>query len=100
DNEVDGITRAAAQAGFEQFHLVGYSGGGASTLAFVASHPERVLSLALFEPAWAGNDELASEETALWAQFADVMRLPPPQRMPAFVRLQLAPGVVPPAPPP
>src|SRR6266849_719989 len=55
DHEIDGVLRAADEAGFERFHLVGYSGGGASSLAFAAKHPERLLSLALLEPAWMGN---------------------------------------------
>jgi pimeloyl-ACP methyl ester carboxylesterase len=57
--EVAGITRVADEAGFERFHLVGYSGGGASSLAFAASHPERLLSLALMEPAFAGWQEMS-----------------------------------------
>src|SRR5690242_13504478 len=45
--EVDGIARTADAAGFDRFHLVGYSGGGAVSLAFTAAKPDRVLSLAL-----------------------------------------------------
>src|SRR5262249_57381885 len=59
DHEIDGILRTAQDAGSERFHLVGYSGGGASSLAFAAAHPERLASLALLEPAWIGNDELS-----------------------------------------
>src|SRR5205823_8886819 len=62
ENEIDGILHSARAAGFNRFHLVGYSGGGASSLAFAAAHPERLLSLALIEPAWMGNDELTVEE--------------------------------------
>jgi pimeloyl-ACP methyl ester carboxylesterase len=32
--EVEGILRTAEAAGFDRFHLVGYSAGGASSLAF------------------------------------------------------------------
>ena len=59
DTEIGGITGVADTAGFDRFHLVGYSGGGASSLAFTAAYPDRVLSLALLEPAWAGNEELS-----------------------------------------
>ena len=52
--EVAGVTRFADAAGFDRFHLVGYSGGGAASLAFAATAPERLLSLALLEPAFAG----------------------------------------------
>jgi len=96
--EVEGVLRAADAHGFDRFHLVGYSGGGASSLAFTAAHGERLLSLALLEPAWAGNDRTAEEE-ALWQRFRALEPLPPDQFMAGFVRLQLAPGVEPPPPP-
>jgi len=97
--EIDGITRVADDAGFERFHLVGYSGGGAASLAFCAAHPERLLSLALNEPAWAGRSGLSEDEAALWENFREISTLPPQELMPAFVALQLAPGVDPPPPP-
>jgi pimeloyl-ACP methyl ester carboxylesterase len=98
DVEVDGILREADARGFDRFHLVGYSGGGASSLAFTARHGERLLSLALLEPAWAGN-ERSPEEDALMLRFRELDPLPPGEFMAGFQRLQLAPGVEPPAPP-
>ena len=62
DTEVEGILREADVHGLHRFHLVGYSGGGASALSFAALHGERVLSLALLEPAWAGNERTRQEE--------------------------------------
>lgn len=50
-DELDGIDRAADAAGFETFHLVGHSAGGAIALAYVAARPGRVRTLALDEPA-------------------------------------------------
>ena len=100
DNEVEGILRTAGEAGFVRFHLVGYSAGGASSLAFAAKHPERLLSLALLEPAWMGNDDLSAEERAVWDEVERIATLPHEQMMPAFVRVQLAPGVEAPPPPP
>ena len=99
-HEVDGVLRTATGAGFTRFHLVGYSGGGAASLAFAATHPERLLSLALIEPAWLGNEGLGPEEQSVWREFARIMELPPDQMMPAFVANQLRPGVEPPPPPP
>ena len=96
--EVDGILREADAHGFDRFHLVGYSGGGASSIAFAAQHGERLLSLALLEPAWAGN-ERTREEEALMLSFRALEPLPLDEFMAGFQRLQLAPGVVP-APPP
>ncbi len=100
EDEIDGISRTARSASFDRFHLVGYSGGGASSLAFAAAHPERLLSLALIEPAWFGNDGLSAEEQAIWQEFDRIATLPPDQMMAAFVANQLAPGVEPPPPPP
>jgi pimeloyl-ACP methyl ester carboxylesterase len=100
DVEVEGILQAAEASEFERFHLVGYSGGGASSLAFAATHPERLRSLALLEPAWAGNEGLDPAAEALSREFDRIMALPPEEMMPAFVRSNLGPGVEPPAPPP
>ena len=83
--------------GFERFHLVGYSGGGASSLAFTAEHGERLLSLALLEPAWAGNDRTPKRPPV--GTIRALESLPPDEFMAGFVRLQLAPGVEPPPPP-
>jgi pimeloyl-ACP methyl ester carboxylesterase len=93
--EAQGVLREADARGFDRFHLVGYSGGGASSLAFGALHGERLLSLALLEPAWAGNERTPAEE-ALWQRFRELEPLPPDQFMEGFTRLQLAPGVEPP----
>jgi pimeloyl-ACP methyl ester carboxylesterase len=96
--EVKGILREADAHGFDRFHLVGYSGGGASSIAFTSQHGERLLSLALLEPAWAGNDR-TDEEEALAQRFRELRPLPPDEFMAGFVRLQLALGVEPPPPP-
>ena len=98
ETEVEGILREADVHGLHRFHLVGYSAGGASALAFAALHGERVLSLALLEPAWAGN-ERTREEEALMERFRALESLPTEQLMAGFTRLQLAPGVEPPAAP-
>jgi pimeloyl-ACP methyl ester carboxylesterase len=94
-NEVEGLLRECDKRGFDRFHLVGYSGGGASSLAFAALHGDRLLSLALLEPAWAGNERTPAEQ-ALWQRFRELEGLPPDQFMAGFTRLQLAPGVEPP----
>jgi pimeloyl-ACP methyl ester carboxylesterase len=98
ETEVEGIRRLADDAGFETFHLVGYSAGGASSLAFASYHPERLRSLALLEPAWAGRAGQTPAEAALFDRFRAIPGLAPDERMPAFVRAQLAPGVEPPPP--
>lgn len=100
DAEVDGVLRTADDAGFERFHLVGYSAGGASAAAFAARHPERLRSLALLEPAWLGNEGMDEAEREQRRAARALEGLTPDEMMAAFVRLQLAPGVEPPAPPP
>jgi pimeloyl-ACP methyl ester carboxylesterase len=96
--EVEGIARLAAEAGFERFHLVGYSGGGASSLAVVARQPDRLLSLTLLEPAFAGWGGMTSAERDHFERFRGIVGLPDPEQMAAFRALQLAPDVDP-APP-
>jgi pimeloyl-ACP methyl ester carboxylesterase len=100
DHEVDGLLREAAQRGWTRFHLVGYSGGGAASLAFAARRPERLLSLALLEPAWAGRWDRTAEELALWQEYDRLEALPPPEFMREFMRLGVKPGVELPPPPP
>jgi pimeloyl-ACP methyl ester carboxylesterase len=94
--EVEGIRRVADDAGFGTFHLVGYSGGGACAIAFAARHPDRLRSLALMEPAWAGRDGQTPVEAAIYERLWAIPALPPDEIMAAFVRIQLGPGVEPP----
>jgi pimeloyl-ACP methyl ester carboxylesterase len=100
DTEVAGVLREVDARGWEHFHLVGYSGGGAASLALASSRPERLASLALLEPAWAGRWDLSPAEQAVWVEYDCLAALPPDQLMPAFVRFGLRPGVAVPAPPP
>ena len=95
DVEVEGIRRAADTAGLETFHLIGFSAGGASSLAFTAKYPQRLRSLALIEPAWIGTPA-TPEDAADFAVLDQVMLLPPAERMQAFMRWQVRPGVEPP----
>jgi len=99
DIEIDGVIREADARGWGKFHLVGYSGGGAASLAFAAKHPQRLLTLALLEPAWAGTWDWTPAHTALWAEYDAIMDLPPERFMRAFMGLGIRPGVPLPAPP-
>jgi pimeloyl-ACP methyl ester carboxylesterase len=93
DHEVDGVLRDADQSNWERFHLVGYSGGGAAALAFAARHSERLASLALLEPAWAGRWDLSPTEQALWVEYDRLDALPSDQFMRTFMRLNVKPGI-------
>ncbi|GAC1615113.1 MAG: hypothetical protein NVS9B1_24830 [Candidatus Dormibacteraceae bacterium] len=98
ETEVEGLRAAADAAGFERFHLYGHSGGGAVAIAFATTYPDRLLTLALDEPAF----DLTAEEktTPWWAELDRVTASSPEARVPAFLRFQLRPGVEPPPPPP
>ena len=100
ETELAGILREAEVAGFERFHLVGYSGGGAISAALAARTPDRLLSLSLLEPAWVGNEGRSERELRVQAEFDRTRELPEEKLMRRFVELQLAPGVEPPPPPP
>jgi pimeloyl-ACP methyl ester carboxylesterase len=101
DTEIAGALREAQARGWDRFHLVGYSGGGSVALAMTAVHPELLWSVALLEPAWAGNwDDASQAHRTLWREYARLADLPQDEFMAAFVRLQLRPDVVPPSPPP
>lgn len=98
--EVEAIRDAADRAGFGSFHLVGYSGGGAISLALVLAHSGRLRSLALVEPAWIGRSGWTPEEVKYWADEERNMALPPQDLMREFMTLGLRPGVPPPPSPP
>lgn len=99
--EVRGVLRHADEAGFGQFHLVGYSAGGAVAIVVATRHPRRVRTLALMEPAWAGDDGMSDAEIAARERLATALAIEDPdEMMRGFTRAQLAEGVVPPPRPP
>jgi pimeloyl-ACP methyl ester carboxylesterase len=98
DAEVDALFREADARGWDSFHLMGYSGGGAAALGAATRPGDRLLSLALLGPAWAGDWDSSPRHRALWQEMARLQSLPDEQLMPAFVTLSLAPGVPPPPP--
>ena len=82
DLEVDGIDRFATGRGFDRFHLVGHSIGGAIALAYLARHPDRVASVALNEPGTDFSDADRASPIVV-EQLSDV---PDDRYMPRFVR--------------
>ncbi|WP_173923965.1 alpha/beta fold hydrolase [Agromyces sp. Marseille-P2726] len=100
ETEITGVLDVIDRRGNDRVHLVGYSAGGAVAFAFTTRHPDRVSSLALLEPAWLGNAGIGPGERRVREAFARAATLPPDQMLAEFTRLQLAPGVEPPAPPP
>jgi len=100
--ELEGLDRFADANGLARFHLVAYSGGGFISLAYAATRPGRVISLAVFEPARIPG-RLTDEERSFFTQLESKLAgLQGAEFMSTFVREQVQPGVVvaPPAGPP
>jgi pimeloyl-ACP methyl ester carboxylesterase/ketosteroid isomerase-like protein len=91
--EVEAVARFADSLGLSRFHLVGYSGGGFVSLAFAGAHPERLLSLALFEPASIPG-QLSAEEAMLYRRLdRELAGRSGPEFMRSFMTLQIKEGV-------
>jgi pimeloyl-ACP methyl ester carboxylesterase len=100
--EVEAVTRFADSLGLSRFHLLGYSGGGFVSLAFAGAHPDRLLSLALFEPASIPG-ELSPKEAGLYRRLDEGLTGKSGREfMRSFITLQVKEGVEmpPPAGPP
>ena len=97
DAEIAGLEQAADRAGLDLFYLYGHSAGGAIALAFAAAQPDRLLGLALDEPA---SDFSSASKTHWETRLAPTRSLPAAQRLPGFLRAQVSDGVELPAPAP
>ena len=95
ETEIAGLGRAADAAGLERFHIYAHSGGGAVALAYTALHGERVLSLALDEPACDFSPESLAEMRSI---FLPMLDMPTEDMTRAFVGRQLRGGVAPASP--
>jgi len=94
ETEILGLSRFADAAGLDRFHLYGHSAGGSVAIAYATAKPDRVLSLAVDEPAF---DFSQSEKDSMLGMDLEAMaQLRPAERMSAFLRMQLRPGVEPP----
>jgi pimeloyl-ACP methyl ester carboxylesterase len=95
--EADALDRAADDAGFERFHAFGHSAGGAVLLAYAVERGDRLVSLAVDEPA--SDFTVDGDAVYGWAAFDEALALPPDEALPAFMQLQVAPDVILPPPP-
>jgi pimeloyl-ACP methyl ester carboxylesterase len=98
EHEVRAVARLADSLGLDRFHLLGYSGGGFVSLAFVGTYPDRVASLALFEPAGVPGP-LSPQERELADRLQERLAgLDGSAFMDVFTRTQVRDGVDLPAP--
>lgn len=91
--ELHGIDRLADSLGLARFHLVGYSGGGFCSLAYAGTRPERLLSLAVFEPARIPGELNATERDFSRYLERELAGKQGGEFMAAFVQAQVKPGV-------
>ena len=93
ETELQGIDQLADSLGLAQFHLVGYSGGGFCSLAYAGTRPERLLSLAVFEPARIPGELSATERDFSRYLERELSGKQGGEFMSAFVQAQVKPGV-------
>jgi pimeloyl-ACP methyl ester carboxylesterase len=90
EREVEALAGFADALGLDRFHLLGYSGGGFVSLAFAGTYPERLASLALFEPAGVPGPP-STEERELVDRLAERLAgLDGPAFLDVFTRTGLA----------
>jgi pimeloyl-ACP methyl ester carboxylesterase len=94
ETEVEGLDRFADERGLDRFHLYGHSAGASIALAYAASHGDRVVSLALDEPA----SDFSAHDRAEHAALPNLAGLPVPERMRTFAASLVRPGVALPEP--
>jgi pimeloyl-ACP methyl ester carboxylesterase len=93
EHEVEAIDRFADSRHLDDFHLVAYSAGGFMSLAYAATRPERVISLAVFEAARIPGP-LTDREAAFFTKLRQTLRgLEGADYLATFVREQVKPGV-------
>lgn len=99
--ELAAVDDLAASLQLDRFHLVGYSGGGMMSLAYAGTRPDRLLSLALFEPARVPGELTSAERHFFDSLNSRLGGLTGADFMSAFIHEQVKPGaqLPPPAPP-
>lgn len=99
EQELAAVDGLASSLGLDRFHLVGYSAGGMMSLAYAGTRPDRLLSLAMFEPARIPG-RLSPGERAFFDELGGKLTgLQGPEFMAAFIANQVKPGAQLPPPP-
>lgn len=94
EEELAAIDRFADSRRLQRFHLVGYSGGGFISLGYAGTRPDRVLSLALFEPARVPGALTEPEQQFFSGLEQKLAGLQGDAFMSTFIREQVKPGAV------
>lgn len=89
--EVEALRRCVEREG-GPVHLYAHSGGGAVALAFVATHPELAISLAVDEPAFDFTAGAKAELEPYWP-LIETLQSDPGGSLAKFLSLELKPGV-------
>lgn len=97
--ELEAIDRLADSKRLDRFHLVGYSGGGFISLAYAGTRRQRLISLALFEPARIPGGLTDQERDYFTALERKLDGLHGDAFMSTFVGEQVKPGAALPPPP-
>lgn len=99
--ELAAVDALADSLGLDHFHLLGYSGGGMISLAYAGTRPDRLQSLALFEPARVPGKLTPAERDFFDGLSQKLEGLRGPEFMSTFIHEQVKPGAqLPPPPPP
>jgi len=99
--ELAAVDELALSLGLDRFHLAGYSAGGMMSLAYAGTRPDRLLSLAMFEPARVPGELTPAERDFYEGLNRSLGGLTGPDLMSAFIHEQVKPGAqLPPPPPP
>lgn len=88
--EVAAVEQAAADRGWDSYHLFGFSAGATVALAAACANPDAVLSVAVFEPASIGDDDWSPHETQWRSELSRLRELPREERQTVFRRLLMA----------
>src|SRR6202048_512787 len=91
ETEIAGIASTADVRRLDRFHLYGHSAGGAIAIAFAAAHPDRLLSLAVDEPAMDFTPEDHADPS--WAELDRIWEMRGPEGMKRFFRQSVRTGV-------
>jgi pimeloyl-ACP methyl ester carboxylesterase len=91
------VAAVASSAGREPVHLAGFSAGATVALAAALALGDAVLSVALLEPAFIGDDDWDPAEAEWRAAIGSLRATATAEKVEAFRAMLMAPGATPPS---